>query len=533
MDVSRPQAIRSLSGKLIRSTVLLAFVLGFLVSAIQIVIDFRKAERQPDLDMEALFSLIREPATAILYTLDSGTADELLSGTLRQPAIRSSRLMRAEYPSDKPLAARERPLIEGRLRIFSDWLLGAVRHYKWALYSKKLAKNDELLGALEVYVDTYSYGEEFIERSMVTVASTLLYALLISTGLLFVFHLQVSKPLISVIRSIAEVDVDHAEAARLYEPSGHADTEIGLLVRLTNQHLQAIGNTLEQLRLAEEGLKRYMDELELKVTERTRELSDSVSQLQAAQAQLIQSEKLAALGGLVAGVAHEVNTPLGIAVTASSVLNEVLEDLNSQFAAQTLSSASFKSLLEHALDSNLMLFNNIRRAAKLIGDFKQTAVDQVSEARNEFMVYQALGAMISSLRPETRKVPVEPLLICPQDLRMNSLPGVLTQVLANLILNSVRHAFADAAHADITITLQLTGDQVILDYRDNGAGVPLADQERIFEPFFTTKRGHGGSGLGLNIVYNLVTRKLGGRLEFDSQPGEGVHFKLSLPQKLP
>jgi signal transduction histidine kinase len=160
-------------------------------------------------------------------------------------------------------------------------------------------------------------------------------------------------------------------------------------------------------------------------------------------------------------------------------------------------------------------------------------VDQVSEARSDFLVQQVLAALIASLHPETRRVPVEPLLACPPDLQMNSLPGVLTQVVANLIINSVRHAFSPEISAQIRIEVREQADQVVLEYRDNGVGVPANLQERIFEPFFTTKRGSGGSGLGLNIVYNLVTRKLGGRLEFRSAPGEGVHFVLYLPRDLP
>ena len=382
-------------------------------------------------------------------------------------------------------------------------------------------------------VDTFHYGKVFLERALLTLLGTLCYALLLSLTLLWVFSVQVSRPLFSVIGSIAQVDMDCPEQARLHEPQGHADSEIGLLVRLTNQHLQAIALTLEQLRAAESSLKQYSDALESKVAERTLALSQSVEQLQQAQSQLIESEKLAALGGLVAGVAHEVNTPLGIAVTATSVLSETLESLRQQFTAQTLTSQQFSDLLAQASDSTQMLVNNLQRAARLVRDFKQTAVDQVSEARSQFQVEQVLRALIASLHPETRKVPVEPLLECPSGLQMNSLPGVLTQVLANLILNSVRHAFADQAAPLIEIRLQEQGEQVLLDYRDNGCGVPESLRERIFEPFFTTKRGSGGSGLGLNIVYNLVTRKLGGKLEFSSQPGQGVHFRLSLPRELP
>lgn len=382
-------------------------------------------------------------------------------------------------------------------------------------------------------VDTFHYAKVFLERALLTLLGTLFYALLLSLTLLWVFSVQVSRPLFSVIGSIAQVDMDCPEQARLHEPQGHADSEIGLLVRLTNQHLQAIALTLEQLRAAESSLKQYSDALESKVAERTLALSQSVEQLQQAQSQLIESEKLAALGGLVAGVAHEVNTPLGIAVTATSVLSETLDSLRQQFTAQTLTSQQFSDLLAQASDSTQMLVNNLQRAARLVRDFKQTAVDQVSEARSQFQVEQVLRALIASLHPETRKVPVEPLLECPSGLQMNSLPGVLTQVLANLILNSVRHAFADQAAPLIEIRLQEQGEQVLLDYRDNGCGVPESLRERIFEPFFTTKRGSGGSGLGLNIVYNLVARKLGGKLEFSSQPGQGVHFRLSLPRELP
>ncbi|MCX9476527.1 HAMP domain-containing histidine kinase, partial [Vibrio cholerae] len=158
---------------------------------------------------------------------------------------------------------------------------------------------------------------------------------------------------------------------------------------------------------------------------------------------LIESEKLAALGGLVAGVAHEVNTPLGIAVTASSVIIETTKELNDAFANQTLTSQQFSELMQRLNDTNTMLENNLNRAAKLIRDFKQTAVDQVSESRSQFSIYQVLSALIASLHPETRKIPVVPKLEGDERLMMNSLPGVLTQIVSNLVMNSINHAFSN------------------------------------------------------------------------------------------
>ena len=180
-----------------------------------------------------------------------------------------------------------------------------------------------------------------------------------------------------------------------------------------------------------------------------------------------------------------------------------------------------------------MLETNLNRAAKLIRDFKQTAVEQVSESRSQFSVYQVLQALIASVHPETRKIPVEPKLYGDRTLLMNSLPGVLTQVISNLILNSVNHAFSNQSEPSIEILFKENGDNITFEYLDNGSGVDKRLHQKIFEPFFTSKRGKGGSGLGLNLVFNLVHQKLKGNLEFDSEPGKGVHFTFTVPSQLP
>lgn len=280
-------------------------------------------------------------------------------------------------------------------------------------------------------------------------------------------------------------------------------------------------------------LRNLNDNLEQKVALRTQDLELSILQLRATQTKLIEAEKLSALGGLVAGVAHEVNTPLGISVTAASIINETAATLNEAFSKQTLTSTEFTELMYKMTSSGEMLENNLNRAAKLIRDFKQTAVDQVSESRCQFDVVQTLEALLSSLRSETRKVPVVPEIISVAgSVKINSLPGVLSQIMTNLILNSVNHAFENAVDAKIAIYLIDRDDDLIIEYIDNGSGVEPELHQKIFEPFYTSKRGHGGSGLGLNLVFNLVNKKLHGDLMFESEIGHGVKFTLTIPKIL-
>ena len=290
---------------------------------------------------------------------------------------------------------------------------------------------------------------------------------------------------------------------------------------------------ITELKLSQIELEQFNQTLEHTVAVRTLDLKQSMEQLQRTQEQLIESEKLAALGGLVAGVAHEVNTPLGIAVTATSVIQETVNQAKHAFATQTLTSEQFESLMATLSESHSMLEHNLNRAAKLVRDFKQTAVDQVSESRSNFNVYQVLDALMASLHPETRKVPVTPRVEGDTSITMSSLSGVLTQVISNLIMNSINHAFEDQNEPDIMIRLRQQDEDVIIEYHDNGVGVDASFHQKIFEPFYTSKRGMGGSGLGLNLVFNLVHKKLKGGLQFDSQLGKGVHFTFTLPRTLP
>ena len=355
-----------------------------------------------------------------------------------------------------------------------------------------------------------------------------------------------TKPLLTSINALSHCATLHTKISNHYDISiceekvTLKDKPHYLLFKAKARYEQGVffgfrgtAINITELKLTQIEIEQLNQNLEQTVETRTRDLERSMKQLQQTQEQLIESEKLAALGGLVAGIAHEVNTPLGIAVTATSVIKDLTEEANKAFNEQTLTTEQFQSLMSRLSDSGTMLEHNLNRAAKLIRDFKQTAVDQVSESRSQFNIHQTLDALVASLHPETRKVPVVPVLEGDPSLTMNSLPGVLTQVISNLIMNSVNHAFEIGTLAEISIQFRQENEYIIVEYKDNGCGVPSESQQKIFEPFYTTKRGSGGSGLGLNLVFNLVKQKLKGELQFESEIGKGVHFQLSLPQKLP
>lgn len=247
---------------------------------------------------------------------------------------------------------------------------------------------------------------------------------------------------------------------------------------------------------------------------------------------LVESEKLATLGGLVAGVAHEMNTPLGISITATSVIQDLRDELKESFQNQTLTSHQFEELMERLTISSDMLAENLNKGTRLIHDFRLTAIDQVSNTCCSFNIKEILKALMSSMYPETRKVPVVPLVTGSEELMMNSLPGSITQFLSNLIVNSVQHAFYDQPEPEIEISFRESGKNIVLEYRDNGCGIPESLHEKVFEPFYSSSKRTGKNGLGLNLVQSLVHDRLKGNMSFTSSPGQGVHFVFTLPKEL-
>ncbi len=260
----------------------------------------------------------------------------------------------------------------------------------------------------------------------------------------------------------------------------------------------------------------------------------ALADLHAAQDSLVEAEKMAGLGRLVAGVAHEINTPLGVAVTAASALGQRARQLQTAYADNTLSRSDFESFLQAVADTTSLLDTNLERAAELVQSFKQVSADQSSERRRVFDLQTYLPEVLTSLSPRLKSTPHTLTLDCPDPLVLDSYPGALFRVVTNLVINALVHGLADHPAGHITVSACPHGpEQVRLRVNDDGRGLTEEEQARVFEPFFTTRRGQGGTGLGMHIVYNVVRNTLGGQVVVESTPGVGARVVLTLPRTAP
>lgn len=297
------------------------------------------------------------------------------------------------------------------------------------------------------------------------------------------------------------------------------------------------GYDITALKQVESEIKVLNSQLEEKVNLRTKSLEESNSQLIEAfrelkdtQKTLVEAEKMAALGSLVAGVAHEINTPLGVGVTAASFIKGCVEDLADKIESANLTKNYLQKTVAQLTDSAEILLSNQKRASNIISSFKQVAVDQSTSSCYDFNVKENLDQVLLSLKHDIELAGCDIQVRCDDELIINSYPGSFTQIYTNLISNSIRHGFDGwDGLRNIAISIEKRGDSLLVDYWDSGQGIGEDIAVRIFDPFITSKRGQGNSGLGTHIIYNLVVQLLKGNIDLDSSPGEGVHFRLVLP----
>lgn len=261
--------------------------------------------------------------------------------------------------------------------------------------------------------------------------------------------------------------------------------------------------------------------LEEKIEEKNLELESQYKYI-------LETEKVASLGSLVAGISHEINTPLGVGISSASYLERINIETKEQLLNGTMTKNDLINFMEKVAESTALLNSSLDRAGKLVKSFKQIAVDQSSEVKYKFNLHDCITAVILSLRHEYKKLNHVLINDCPKSIELNSYPGAFTQIFTNLIMNSIKHGFKDTNNGCIKISAIETENSIKITYEDNGIGISEENLKRIYEPFFTTNRGNGSSGLGMHIVFNIVNQKLGGQISGESEITKGIKFTIQI-----
>jgi c-di-GMP phosphodiesterase len=315
------------------------------------------------------------------------------------------------------------------------------------------------------------------------------------------------------------------------DTSAHTIKALSHLISVTSKELQSLNEDLESVVTQKtEELRKLNRDLEAIVALKTEKLKLQYEELNNTQLKLIENEKFASLGTLVAGVAHEINTPVGLSLTGITHLNDEINELKHAYQNNEMSETRFLNFLEHGDEVATSITTNLANAANLVKSFKQVAVDQSSEENRTINIKQYLEEILRSLHNKIKLTSHHVILDIDSELCITSNPGALSQIFTNLLMNSLLHAYPDNAQSGhIYVGVFQNANILNIIYSDDGIGLTTEVKEKIFDPFFTTKRGSGGSGLGMHIIYNIVTAKLNGNINVESTYTQGCKFMITLP----
>jgi signal transduction histidine kinase len=575
---------RSLSRKLLTKVLSVYFILTFVVTLGQIVAEYFNTKNHINGELETLQQTFSGSLTRAIWELNTQQAMIIADGLLAIPAIEGI-IVRDDSGAvitqlGRYINIQERfstQLVREGVRLTEQQ--SGIFGYTFPLifeFSGRATQVGDvtLFSSRSVVIDRIKVGIYFL------VGNAMLKTTFLIILFLMAFRKQLTLPLTELTQQIEDLELDQLEGAKVEiqhddtsELSIMADAFNRLIGRVQDYKTQ-LETTQKQLMLSNEKLDQQNLMLEQEVARKTSGLSQAMMDLQQqkqelevkqqslreeierrrhtedalrgkqtelekivddlkqAQDRLVQSEKMAALGGLVAGITHEVNTPVGIGVTATSFLAEKLHALDLAFKEKTLTPKAMEHFIEEATQGTELLQSNLVRASELIASFKQIAVDQTSEAVRTINLADYLHEVIRSLQPNFKKTRHQIEVNCPDNIILNCPAGAISQIFTNLLMNSLIHGFEDMEDGLVRITVLDEDDNVDIKYSDNGKGLPQQELEKLFHPFFTTKRDQGGSGLGTHITYNLVRQTLGGSIQVSSEPGKGLHYHICFPKNL-
>ncbi len=393
------------------------------------------------------------------------------------------------------------------------------------ILSDEKYNNNEYIGTIILYSDNTVILENVKNNFMLILINSFIKTFFLWIIFLFLANKYLTKPFFEIMDILNNFDFSTIENKK-FQLNKKVKNEFDLLKQSYNIVFKRLANAnIKYINLNEN--------LEIKIKERTSELIESndeleqtVVNLKDTQDKLIESEKMASLGNLVAGVAHEINTPVGVCLTGVTHFLDITKNLEKDYKSNNMSEEQFEEYLTVSNNLAAQINTNLERTAHLIKSFKQIAVDQSIGEERKFDLEEYIKDVIFSLNNIIKKENVKINLTKSGNMIINSNPGLYSQIITNLIINSLKHAFDSSIAGIININLINKNDSLEIVYEDNGNGITKENLSKIFDPFFTTNRGSGGTGLGLNIVYNIVTSQLDGTIKCNSIEGEGVTFTI-------
>jgi len=408
-------------------------------------------------------------------------------------------------------------------------------HQNYVELIVKIKQNQVLYGYLYIQYSNEKLSS-YISKLLFIAVTFFVTALFLFTMLSLFINKKINEPVTFLKSSIQSISQNKDFSQRI---SNVSFSEIDSLVKSINFLLNRVESHIsKQNKLYQQTLQKN-NELTGKVGARTdalkesnQELLTTLEKLHQFQAQLVETEKMASLGNMVAGIAHEINTPIGLCITASTLLDDRLKEIQHAFETKTLKSSQLKKFLSESEENIDIIYRNLARGTQLISSFKKVSVDQTNTEMRSFNVSDLLDEVVLTLKEKINQENVKLIIDCPPNLIIESKKEPINQILLNLIINSIIHGFEYNDQGVIHISINYLSEQLHVVYQDDGIGIDKNIQSNAFDPFITTKRGDGSSGLGLHLVFNLVTQALNGHIDFVSDIEHGTLFNITFPVTL-
>lgn len=389
----------------------------------------------------------------------------------------------------------------------------------------------EKIGQLQVDANYQEIYDRLVQKAWVILLTQFVKTMIAALAITAIVYWFITRHIYKIEEYATGFTVDKIDKEFKLDGTRKRQDELDELVVALNNMRLLVKNEFKLRLETEHQLSEFNQHLERKIKVRTQELETSLNQLTETQATLVQSEKMVALGQLVAGIAHEINTPLGIGVTANSVMLDSVKAVSKELTEGNLTKTQLEQFLQDQEETAIMLQRNLDRAVELIRSFKSVAVNQTSDNLHNCDIEQLISEVIATVQTMFKGKDYNISLDIPAGFTLHTYPAAWTQILNNLLMNSHLHGFEFSHTGNISIKIKVEKSRFVMTYEDDGAGISEQIINNVFDPFVTTKRGHGGSGLGLNILFNLVFEKLNGTVVVENLD-KGCRFTFDCPLEI-